>query len=68
MALKSKELCRRTRERDGAVTFHVVDGAGKLQEVSAKLFREYECSAYRTDTMYSTTKRGYRRDYKTIYL
>lgn len=68
MALKSKELCRRVRLRDSAVTFHVIGKDGHtLVEVSESTYREFEASAFRTDTLYSKNDKLFQRAFKTVY-
>lgn len=67
MALKSKELCRRIRVRDGDVTYHVVSKDGTLMQVSEPTFKDYEASAIRTDTLFSKNDSQFQRAFKTVY-
>lgn len=64
---KVVELCKRIRLRDNASTFHVVE-SGKLREIGETLYRQMELSAERTDTLYSTSDKQFRRQYKTVHL
>lgn len=68
MALKSKELCRRSRVSDGKVTYHVTGKDGEtLLEVAESTYREFEASAYRADTFYSKNDKQFQRAFKTVY-
>lgn len=67
MALKSKELCRRIRVSDGDVTYHVVTNDGTLMQVSEPTYKDYEASAFRSDTFYSKNDRQFQRAFKTVY-
>lgn len=67
MAIKSKELCQRTRLLDGVVTYHVVSEDGKLTEISKSRFRDYESSSFRMDTFYGKSDKLFSRSFKTVY-
>lgn len=67
MALKSKELCRRVRISDGAVTFHVVNSEGKLTQVAESTYRNFEARAFRTDTLYGRHDKQFQRAFKSVY-
>lgn len=67
MATKIKELCKRTRVSDGAVSYHVVSDSGKMREISEATFRDFECRATRTDTFYGRSNQQYQWQYKTVH-
>lgn len=67
--LTSRELCKRTCKKTGAVTFHSVD-LGKcgyaLRAISEKLYRQYESMAEITECLYSKSDALYSWQYKTV--
>jgi hypothetical protein len=67
VAIKSKEICRRVRVLDGAVTFHVVTNEGKLTQVAESTFRDYEARAFRTDCLHGRNDKQFQRAFKTVY-
>ena len=67
MAFKSKELCRRIRISDGAVTFHVVTAEGKLTQVAESTFRDYEARAFRTNCFHGRNDKQFQRAFKSVY-
>lgn len=67
MALKCKELCKRTRASDGAVSYHVVSDSGNMREVSLDVYRDFELRAVRTDTFHGRSNQQYQWQYKTVH-
>lgn len=67
MTFKSKELCRRVRVSDGAVTFHVVTESGKIMQVAESTFRDYEARAFRTDCFYGRSDKRFSWAFKHVY-
>ena len=61
------ELCKRTRIRDNAKTYHVVED-GKLREIGETRYHQLDLHSFRADTFFSTSDKQFRMQYKTVYL